>query len=141
MEPADLRKRVLRALDEARRHAAAHREEAERAGQAFDRLQPEIAALWRQVANVLKVEGHPYTINTPAGSVRFASERWPESFVEVTLDTTRRPVAVVGRTVFARGREGIDREAVVAEAAELATVEAERWVEFLARELEPFLER
>lgn len=141
MEPADLRKRVLRVLDDARRHGAAHREETDRASQAFDRLQPEIAALWRQVANVLKAEGHPFTINTPSGSVRFASERHPESFVEVTLDTTRRPVAVVGRTVFARGRHVLERETVVAEAADLAGGDAERWVEFLASELEPFLER
>ncbi len=141
MEPADLRKRVLRALDEARRHATAHREEAEHADQVFSRLQPEIAALWRQVANVLKVEGHPFAIHTPAGSVRFASERYPDSFVEVSVDTSRRPVAIVGRTIFARGRQITDRETVVAEAGDLAAYEADRAVEFLGSELVPFLER
>lgn len=141
MEPSDIRRRVLHALEQARRHAAAHRSEAEQAAQVFEALLPLATAAWKQAANVLKAEGHAFTLHTPAGVLRFVSDKSAEDYVEVALDTTRRPVAVVGRTRLARGRRVIDRESVVAEGEAVAGLGEEALLDFLLRELEPFVER
>src|SRR5512134_3761209 len=103
IEPSEIRKRVLHTLEQARRHAAVHREEGTRATQAMEALLPETAPVWRVVANVLKAEGHPFTIQTPGGALRFVSDRSHEDFVEVVLDTTTDPVEVIGRVGLARG--------------------------------------
>jgi hypothetical protein len=141
MEPSDIRRRVLQTLDHAKRRSVAHREDVERASTAFDRLLPLVAATWRQVANILKVEGHAFSLHSPAGALRFASERSADDFVEIALETARRPVALVGRTRFTRGRQVIDRELIVAEADQIATLDEERLLDFLLQELEPFVER
>jgi hypothetical protein len=141
MEPSDIRKRVLHTLEQARRRAAAHREEASEATRAFEALLPAAAAAWRVAANVLRAEGHAFTVHTPAAALRFASERSAEDFVEVTLDTTRRPVAVIGRTGLARGRRIVDRETTVAQGDQILALTDEGLLQFLLGELEPFVER
>jgi hypothetical protein len=141
MEPSDIRKRVLRTLEQARRHAAEHRQEGAEATRAFEALLPVVAATWRVAANVLKAEGHAFNVHTPAGTLRFASDRSAEDFIELTLDTTRRPVAVVGRTGLARGHRVIDRETVVAQGDQIPALTDEALLQFLLAELEPFVER
>jgi hypothetical protein len=108
---------------------------------AYEQVLPLAAATWRQAANVLKAEGLPFKVHTPAGALRFASERSAQDFIEVTLDTSRRPVALVGRVVLARGGQVIDRETVVAEGDAVAEVDEQRLLEFLLEELAPFVVR
>lgn len=141
MEPSDIRKHVLHALEHARREAAAHREEAREATRAFEALLPAASATWRVAANVLKAEGHAFKLHSPAGVLRFASDRSAEDFVEVTLDTGRRPVAVVGRTGLSRGHRVIDRETVIAQGDQILALTDEALLRFLLTELEPFIER
>jgi hypothetical protein len=141
MEPSDVRKRVLQTIDQARRRVAAHREQADRAGQRFEELLPDIAAVWKIVANVLRSEGHPFTLQTPAGVVRLVSDRSSDHFIELALDTARRPAAVVVRTRFSRGREVVDRESVVVESQLIMTLNEEVALNVLLEELERFVER
>jgi hypothetical protein len=120
---------------------AAHRVEAEQVSQAFQQLLPGAAAVWKQALNVLRAEGHAFSLQTPAGMLRVVADRSGEDFVEVALDTGRRPVAVVVRTRLARGRRVIDRESIVAEGDAAAALDEDRLLTVLLAEIEPFIER
>jgi hypothetical protein len=107
MDVSELRKRILRAIDEARKDAAGRRtilDQAEKDYQAF--LIGTAVPLFRQAATVLNAAGHAFLVHTPAGSVRLAAEKSPETFLEVVLDTSGTEPAVVGRVSLARGRQG-----------------------------------
>lgn len=141
MEPSEVRRRVLHVLEQAKRNAAAHRAEADAARRAFEALLAAAAPLWQQAASVLRAEGYPFRVFTPSDSLRFASERSGGDFIEITLDTSRRPVALVGRTYVTRGHRIIDRETIVAEGGAVPGVDAEAVFRFLLAELEPLVER
>ncbi len=104
MDVSDLRKRILRALEDARKEGAARRLENDQAAAAYAQFLSEIAVpLFRQAATVLRAEGHPFTANTPAGSVRLVSDHAAGDFVEVELDVSAPQPQVLGRTSLARG--------------------------------------
>jgi hypothetical protein len=106
MNVSELRKRILRALDEARKEAAARRTDVDRAAADYERFLTDVAVpLFRQAATVLRAEGHPFTANTPAGSVRLVSDHAPGDFVELELDASGPSPQVTGRT-STRGRRG-----------------------------------
>jgi hypothetical protein len=108
MDVSDLRKRILRALDDARRDAAARRQHVDDATAAYGRFLSDIAVpLFRQAAIVLRAEGHPFSVNTPAESVRLASDRVAQDFVELELDSSTPQPQVLGRTTVARGGKGL----------------------------------
>ena len=109
MNVSDLRKQILRALDEARKDASARRQNVDKAAAAYERFLNEIATpLFRQAANVLRAEGQAFTTNTPAGSVRLASDHAAHDFVELELDASSSQPQVIGRTSLMRGgRRGL----------------------------------
>src|SRR5262245_58184959 len=97
MEISIVRQRMLETIDRARRRAAERRTRTDAAGQAFGMLLEHTAIpLFKQVANVLSAEGHVFGVATPSGSVRLASDRRAEDFIELTLDSSGdRPVVVL----------------------------------------------
>ena len=108
MDVSDLRKGILRALDDARKEEAARRQNVDQASAAYAQFLSDIAVpLFRQAANVLRAERHPFSVNTPAESVRLASDHTSQDFVELELDTSVRPPRVLGRTAMARGGKGL----------------------------------
>ena len=138
---ADVRKRVLRTIEASRRAAAARREratEAERDGEAV--LADVVAPAWKAVAAVLKAEGYGFHVLTPAGSVRLAAAAAAEDFIELALDTTRDPPALVGRVSRAWGRRVLVDEQVVREAP-LGGLTPDAAVEIVLERLGPFVER
>ena len=107
MDVSELRKRIIRALDDARQQANARRHVVDEAGKAYDAFVADVAGpVMRQAAAVLKGEGHLFAVETPAGSVRLVSQRSPETFIELTLDTSSDGGIVIGRVSLARGRRG-----------------------------------
>jgi len=107
MDVSELRRGILRALEEARKDAATRRASFDEAGQAYEAFLRDVAVpLFRQAAIVLKAEGQLYSVHTPAGSVRLASDGAPETFVELELDSSGRSPQVLGRVSLARGRRG-----------------------------------
>ena len=107
MDVSDLRKRILRALDDAQKSTAVRRQAADEAAAAYTAFLSDIAApLFVQAAMVLRAAGHEFTANTPAGSVKLISDRSSQEFLELELDTTGARPQVVGRTSAARGRRG-----------------------------------
>jgi hypothetical protein len=108
MDVSDLRKRIVRALDDARKEAAVRRQGVDRASADFERFLSSIAVpLFRQAAVVLKAEGHPFTVETPTGSVRLSSDHSSETFLELELDGSGVVPQVIGRTSIDRGRRGV----------------------------------
>jgi hypothetical protein len=108
METADVRKRIKDTIDRARRQAADRRASIAQANAAYEQfLSAIVVPLCHQIAGALKAEGYPFLVNTPGGAVRLASERWPEDFVEIHLDTTGPRPQVVARVERVKGRETI----------------------------------
>lgn len=142
MDTGEVRKRLRYALDHARRAAAEHRAEADRASGSFGAFLDRVAApIFRQVSGALKAEGHAFQVFTPAGSIRLASDRSADDFVELALDTSRSPVALVLRTSVTRGRRVTADERVVHEGADLETVTDERVLEVLLEAIVPQVSR
>jgi hypothetical protein len=108
MDTSDLRKRILRALDDARKDATARRHVVDAAAAAYQEfLENTVAPLVRQAVTVLRAEGHAFTANTPAGSVRLVSDASPQTFLEFELDATGPEPQVIGRVSLTRGRQGV----------------------------------
>jgi hypothetical protein len=141
MEIADVRKRVRETIDRARRQAAARRGRNEEADREFQRLLEFIAVpLFRQLANVLKIEGYQFNVFTPSGSVRLGSERSGEDYIEIALDTSGDEPRVLGRIGRSRGRRVINEERVVG-AGSPERITEEDLLAFVLKELEPFVDR
>lgn len=108
MDVSELRKRILRAIDEARKDAEGRRTVVDESGKAFETFLTSIAVpLMRQAASVLSAAGHPYAVHTPAASVRLVADKSPDTFIELELDTARPEPAVIGRVSLTRGRQGL----------------------------------
>jgi hypothetical protein len=106
MEVSEVRKRILDTIARAKRDAAARRARNAEAGAAYERFLENVAApLLHQVASVLKAEKHMFAVHTPAGAVRLVSERSPEDFLEIRLDTSGQSPQVVVHVERVRGRE------------------------------------
>ena len=108
MNVSDLRKGILRALDDARKEAATRRTNVDQASTAYGRFLSDVAVpLFLQAANVLRAEGHLFSVHTPADSVRLASDHASQDFIELELDASLPQPRVLGRTAMARGGKGL----------------------------------
>jgi hypothetical protein len=106
MEISDVRKRIIDTLARAKREAAARRARNVEAGAAYERFLETVAVpLMHQVSSVLKAEKQAFAVHTPAGAVRLVSERSPEDFLELRLDTSDQPPQVVVHVERVRGRQ------------------------------------
>jgi len=142
MEISDVRKRVRDILDRSKHHADTRRERNDEAKRAFDRfLETTAVPLVRQVASVLRAEGHLFTIFTPAAGVRMMSDRRSTDFVEMTLVTSGPAPRVVGHTSRGgRGGNVTEYEQSVGNGDPAALTE-EDVLAFLLRELESLVEK
>lgn len=105
MDVSDLRKRILRALDEGRREDALRRAANDEAGRAYAEFLEAIALpLLRQAQQVLKAENQEFTMHAPAGSAALVSNASPDTLLEFVLDTSGARPQVLGRVSVARGR-------------------------------------
>ena len=139
MEIADVRKRINSTIERAKQRAAERRARSDEAARAYSTFLDTIAVpMFRQVANVLKSEGYSFSLFTPSGSVRLMSDRTAEDFVELMLDTTGEAPRVVGHTSHSRGRRVTEHEWPIGSPDTLTEAEV---LDFLARELEAFVER
>lgn len=142
MEISDVRKRLKQTIEAARKSAAARRERHDAAERDGRRVLEGVATpVFKMVAAALRAEGHLFQVSTPAGSVRLASERSRDDVIELTLDTDRDPLALVGRVSRTWGRRLLEAESTVCEAPGFAMLTDEAVLAFLLKELPPFVER
>lgn len=108
MDVSDLRKRILRAVDDARKDAAARRVLVDESVKAYGEFLSSIAVpLLRQAATVLNATGGGFAVQTPAETARLSSQAAPETYIEIALDSSGAEPEVVGRISLARGRQGV----------------------------------
>ena len=139
MEISDVRKRLLQTIDRAKQRVAARRVRNDEATRAFGSFLETIAVpLVRQVAQVLRAEGHLFNVFTPSGSVRLMSDRSAEDFVELFLDTGSDDPQVVGRTRRSRGHRVLESEEALGAPGALSEDDV---LAFLLKALEGFVER
>ena len=142
MDTGDVRRRVRRAIDDARARAQERRRDVAAAEVDGTRALRVVAApLFRTVASALKAEGYRFAVETPAGAVRLSPGGASEDVIEIALDTTRDPPALVGRTAYARGRRLLSDERVVAEHPALGDLASEALLDFVLSALAPMVER
>ena len=137
MDVSELRKKILRALEDARQDAASRRQAIDEAARAYDLFLADIAGpVMRQAASVLKAEGHVFAVETPANSVRIVSAGSPDTFIELTLDTSGSAPAVMGRVSVTRGKRGLlVAERPIATGTPVASLTEEDLSAFLVSEI------
>jgi hypothetical protein len=141
MEISEVRRHLSETIERAKRAAVDRRAHVDEASREFVVFLEQIAIpLFRQVANVLKVQGYPFDVFTPGGSVRLMSEKNGDDFIELMLDTTGGEPLVLGHTRRGRGRRVLEFERPVAEGP-VRNVTEEQVLAFLLKELEPFVEK
>ena len=141
-EPADVVRRVRRAVAAARSAAAARRDrvtKAEDEGRAV--LQNLVSPLCKTVTAVLAAEGHRFALSTPVGAVRLSRSAGGEDFVEIALDTSRDPPALVGRAAWVWGQRVRQEERVVAEHPDIGLLTADGVLDYLLAAIAPLVER
>jgi hypothetical protein len=136
MDLPEVRRRVRAAIEQARRDATARRERSDAASRAYDEfLTTRAVPLFHQLAAALVAEGHRYKVFTPSGSVRLASERSGDEFVELTLDSSVDPPVVLGRTSHGRGRHAVTHERPIRDGAAVTDLSDDDLVNFALTEL------
>jgi hypothetical protein len=140
VEVSVVRRRVQQTIEQAHRAAAGRRQRADEAAKHYAAFLDQVAVpLFRQVANVLKVQNYHFTVFTPGGSVRLMSDRSANDFIEVSLDTSSHEPRIVGHVSYERGRRVVDSERTIGTAVETLTEDA--LLDFLLEELGQFVER
>jgi hypothetical protein len=142
VEVSEVRRRLRAAIEKARQAADERRVRTDAAARDYEVFLAERAApLFHQVAAALNAEKYGFKVFTPAGSIRLASDRSPDEFIELSLDNTADPPAVVGRTTRGRGRRMMSSERTVGNGAPVADLTEEDVLAFLLDEIVALLER
>lgn len=142
MEVSEVRRRLRAAMDKARQAAGERRTRTDAAARDYETFLAQRAIpIFHQAAAALKAEGHAFKVFTPAASVRLASDRSPEEYIELLFDDASDPPAVVGRTTRGRGRRTISSERPVAGAAAIGDLTEEDVLAFLVDEIVHLIER
>jgi len=142
VEISEVRRRLRAAIEKAGRDSAERRVRADAAARDYDTFLSERAApLFHQVAVALKAEGHQFKVFTPESSIRLAAERSADEFIELSLDSSSDPPAVIGRTTRGRGRRTVSTERPLKESAPIADLTDEDVLAFVVEEITRLLER
>jgi len=137
MDVSELRKRILRGIDDARRETSVRRSVVDEARKDYERFLVQVAVpMFRQAALVLNAAVQPHEVHTPAETVRLVSEQSPHTYLEIELDTARAQPAVIGRVSLARGRQGhIVEERPIGDGKAISTLTEEDLSAFLVGEI------
>lgn len=141
METSVVRNRLRETIERAKRRAAERRGHHDEAGRAFDAFLEHVATpLMRQIAGALKADNYHFTVFTPSGSVRLMSDRRAEDFIEITLDLSGDAPQITGHASRLRGRHIVETERAIGNGRPGGVTEDDL-LEFLLKEIEPFVER
>ena len=143
MDTGELRRRILRALEEARNDAALRRTEVDAAARAYESFLANVAVpMLKQTLDVMKAERQTFVLNAPAGSARLVAEASSDTFLEFVLDSSGGRPQVLGRVSRARGRQRVvvDERPVVTDKA-IADITDEDLAAFLVAEIPKLVSR
>jgi hypothetical protein len=139
METGEVRRRLQHTIERAKRGAGERRARNDEAARDFAEFLDRVAVpLFKQIANVLKVENYPFTVFTPSNNVRLMSDRSADDYIEISLDTSDVEPRVIAHISRSRGRRVSDEERAIGKPE---TLSEEELFAFLLKEIEPFVER
>jgi hypothetical protein len=142
MEISDIRRRLRQALEQARQASTERRARADSTRVAYDAFLRDIAVpVFRMFSNVVKAEGHAFTVATPADGVRLVSERHNDDYVEVWLDTSIDPPKVATRLNRSRGRNLTTTEGLLRPDSPINSLTDEDVLSFLLETIGVLVER
>jgi hypothetical protein len=142
LDVAEVRRRLVHTIESIRQESALRRQAADRAAADYGPFLENVATpVFRHLVMALRAEGHQFRLFTPADSVRLASERSQDDFIELTLDSSRQPFEVIGRVSYRRGSRLHTDERPVREGAAVADLTEEDVLRFLLASIAPFVER
>jgi hypothetical protein len=140
MEVSEVRRRLLAALEAARKTAQERRGRSDQAAREYEVfLRDRVVPIFHTVAAALVAEGHRFKLFTPADAVRLASESRPEDFIEIILDPASDPPVVMGRINRGRGRRLVTSERPVKEGMSIAELTEDDVLSFVVEEIGPFV--
>ena len=135
-----IRKRIRAEIDKARRDQAERRTRVAEATRLYEHfLETAATPAFRMVANILKAEGLPFEVMTPAGGVVLQSERQREDAIEIEFDTTADPPAPLVTIKRARGSRIVQSDRSIKWNTPLEQLTDEDVIEMLLEELRPWL--
>ena len=142
MEVSEVRRQLKLAIDRAKARAQQKRQNAAEGERAYAAFLEEVATpTTRMLANALKAEGYLFTVSTPSGGLRLASDRGRDDYIELALDASGDTPTVVGRVRHTRGSRTLeDERPIKPDAAPQHLTEADV-LSFLVNALDPWLER
>lgn len=142
MDVPEIRRRVRAAIDSARKAVQERRARSDAASREYEAfLDARAVPAFRTFASALAGEGVRFQVYTPAGSVRLAPEHATNDFIELLLDTSADPPAVIGRISRGRGRRNVTTERPVKTGAAISAMTEDDVLEFLLSEIPAFVER
>jgi hypothetical protein len=142
MEVSDVRKRVKEVIEHAKRAMTERRTLIDEATREYELFLDRIATpLFRQIGNILRAEGHPFTVSTPGSSVRLVSDRSGSDYIDLALDTTGRQPQVIIHSSRSRGRRVTESEAPIGDGGPVRDLTEDDVLSAVMRELEPLVER
>jgi hypothetical protein len=142
VEVSEVRRQLKHAIDRAKARAQRKRMDAAEAERAYATFLEEIATpTTRMLANALKAEGYLFTVSTPSGGLRLASDRGRDDYIELTLDGSGEKLTVVGRVRQTRGSRTLEDERPIKAGAAPQDLTEDDVLSFLVAALEPWLER
>jgi len=138
---AQVRKRLQKAIEQARRQSAERRvleQDAQKAYEEF--LDARAIPAFRAVAIVLKSEGQPWEVMTPSGEVRLVPERRRDDAIALSFDASAEPPQAVVSVTRGRGSRTLHTERPVKPGTPaIAALSEEDVIEMLVEELRPWL--
>lgn len=140
MDIGIVRKRLVSAIETARREATDRRARATTATRAYEQFLDEVAVpTFRAMATALKSEGLPFEVMTPSGAVRLISDRNRDDGIVLELDTTADPPLPLVSITRTRGSRVIQKERTVKERTLAGALTEEDVIEMLLEELKPWM--
>jgi hypothetical protein len=142
VEVSEVRRQLRHAIDRAKARAQQKRHSAGEAERAYATFLEEIATpTTRMLANALKAEGYLFTVSTPSGGLRLASDRGRDDYIELALDDSGDKPTVVGRVRHTRGSRTLEDERPIKPGAAPQDLTEADVLSFLVNALDPWLER
>lgn len=135
-----IRKRIRAEIDKARRDQTEQRSRVAEATRVYEEfLQNAAVPVFRMFANILKAEGYPFEVATPAGGVRLQSERNRADAVEIELDTTADPPQPLVTITRNRGSRVVQSDRSIKWNTPLEQLTEDDVIEMVLEELRPWL--
>jgi hypothetical protein len=142
VEISVVRRHVQGAIATARERARRRRSETAEAETAFDSFLQNVAIpVTRQVAAVLKAEGMGFTVFTPAGGLRLASDNGRDDYIDFALEMASDRPHVIGRISRTRGSRTLTDERPIKAHTPPHDLTEDDVLTFLVDALQPWLER